>query len=402
MTNSMIIRKIREDEYRRTQEVFGIAFEIQIEKEKLSDEKLKQIRENPKSREERYYKERWAAFDEDGQMMGFLIGFPATVRFDGNEAVCTCIGGVSSLPQYRGKGVIAGCFRKHLEDSYRKGYAFSYLYPFSTVFYRQFGYELCCETVEWEFDIRTIPSFPEAIGTAFLNERSSEKEAVKQVYADYVKDCNLSFVREECDWIPVIHENPAVENAYTYVWKNQEGTPKGVLCYHKEYSDRYPGGLMKAEAFYYSDEEGLKGLFNHIRAYRSHFQSVRLTVPKHAALQRILTEVSGYAFSRKLFFHGMGRVIHAEHALHMARYRGSGTVSIKLKDEYISENNRVFRVTFENGRCIAVEEGTYWDAEMDMGTFSRCLLGCCDENEYEKEELRKIFYGKKTYICDGF
>ena len=35
----MIIRKIREEEYRRTQEVFGIAFEIQIAKEQLSDEK---------------------------------------------------------------------------------------------------------------------------------------------------------------------------------------------------------------------------------------------------------------------------------------------------------------------------------------------------------------------------
>ena len=112
-SDSMIIRKIREEEYRRTQEVFGIAFEIQIAKEQLSDEKWKQIRENPKSRQERYYKERWAAFDDDGQMMGFLIGFPATIRFDGNEVVCTCIGGVSSLPQYRGKGVIAGCFRKH-------------------------------------------------------------------------------------------------------------------------------------------------------------------------------------------------------------------------------------------------------------------------------------------------
>ncbi len=401
-SDSMIIRKIREEEYRRTQEVFGIAFEIQIAKEQLSDEKWKQIRENPKSRQERYYKERWAAFDDDGQMMGFLIGFPATIRFDGNEVVCTCIGGVSSLPQYRGKGVIAGCFRKHLEDSYQKGYAFSYLYPFSTVFYRQFGYELCSETVDWEFDIRTVPYFPEAKGAACLNERSSEKEAVMQVYADYMKEYNLSFVREEYDWIKVIHDDPAVENAFTYVWKNQEGRPKGVLCYHKEYSDKHPGGLMQMEAFYFSDEEGLKGLFNHIRAYRSHFQSVRLSVPKQVALQRILPEVSGNAFGRKIVFHGMGRVIHAENALRMARYRGSGTVSVKLNDEYIRENNRVFKVTFEDGRCIALEEGTDWDVELDIGTFSRCLLGCCDENEYEKEEVRKIFYGKKTFICDGF
>lgn len=398
----MLVRKIFEEEYKRTEEVFGIAFEIQISKEQLSQEKIRQIREKPETREEVYFKDRWAAFDDDGQMMGFLSGYPAAIRFDGKEAFCTCIGGVSCLPQYRRRGVIAGCFRKHLEDSYQAGYTFSYLYPFSTVFYRQFGYELCSETVEWEFDIRTIPDFPDVKGAARLNEHSSERQAVKRVYADYMRECNLSFVREDYDWAQVIRDNPAVENVYTYVWKNREGMPKGVLCYHKEVSKEYPGGLMQVKAFYFSDEEGLKGLFNHIRAFRSHFQSVRLSLPKHVALQRFLPEVSGHAFRRKIYFNGMGRVIHAENALCMAKYKGSGTVSIKLNDRYVKENNRVFKVTFENGSCQAVEEDTSWDVEMDIGTFSRCLLGCCDGYEIEREELKKIFYEKKNFICDGF
>lgn len=398
----MIVRKILEEEYSRTQEIFGIAFEIQMEKEALSEEKLRQIKESPATREEVYYKERWAAFDDNGQMMGFLIGFPAMVRFDGGEAVCTCIGGVSSLPQYRGHGVIAECFRKHLEDSYAAGHVFSYLYPFSTVFYRQFGYELCSETVEWEFDIRTVPCFEEVQGTAFLNEHGSQKQAIAQVYDAYTRECNLAFVREDCDWKQVIRDNPAVDHSYTYVWKNVQGIPKGVIGYHKEYSEKYPGELMLVEAFYFADEEGLKGLLNHIRAYRGHYQSVKISLPGHVALQRVLPEVSGCAFHRTLYFNGMGRVIHAENVFRMARYRGDGRVSIRLTDRFIKENNRVFRVTFENGRCISVEDGKHADIQLDIGTFSRWILGCMEEEEVQDENLRKIFYPKKNYICNGF
>ena len=130
----MIVRKIREEEYARTCQVFAIEFEFHMEENETTPKRLEEIKRNPMTREDKYYLERWAAFDDQNNMMGFLIGFPAKVRFDGKEAVCTCIGGVSSLPQYRRKGVIANCFRKHLEDSYKKGYGFSYLYPFSTVF----------------------------------------------------------------------------------------------------------------------------------------------------------------------------------------------------------------------------------------------------------------------------
>ncbi|MGN0314826.1 MAG: enhanced intracellular survival protein Eis [Fusicatenibacter sp.] len=400
----MIVRKIKEEEYRRTCEVFGIAFEIPMSREQLTEKKLEEIKLRPSTREEQYYMERWAAFDEKDQMMGFLIGFPAVVRFDGKEAVCTCIGGVSSLPQYRGRGVIASCFRSHLKDSYQAGVVFSYLYPFSTVFYRQFGYELCSETVEWEFDIRTVPYDPEIRGSAWLNEHGSEGEAIREVYAAYMKECNLSFVREDCDWNRVISEEPAVEHRYTYVWKNKNNIPKGVLCYSKEYSESYPGGLMKCEAFYFSDEEGLKGLLNHIHAYRSHFQSVRLSLPKHVCLQRYLPEVSGYAFHRKLNFNGMGRVIHAERAFSLARYQGSGKAAIRITDSYLEENNRIFTVEFYNGRCTSVTARKEGDADlvMDIQTFSRCLLGCCDADEFQDENLKKIFYPKKHFICDGF
>lgn len=397
----MKVRKIKEAEYARTLELFAVAFESPLEPDAVSPRRLEEIKQAPACREERYWQERWAAFDDAGAMMGFLIGFPATVRFDGKQAACTCVGGVSTLPQYRGRGAIAGCFRRHLEDSYWAGHVFSYLYPFSTVFYRQFGYALCAETVEWTFETAVIPPFPDIVGEAVLNEGSAQQTAIAQVYAGHMAKYNLSFVREACDWNRLISRSPATENRFTYVWRNHAGIPKGVLGFHKQYDAGSQQSTMQCDAFYYTDAEGLQGLLQHIRSYRSHIQWVKLSLPKDAALECVLPEVGGRC-RRELQFTGMGRVIHAQRALELACYRGSGQVSLKLTDPCIMQNNKAFRVTYENGACTRVEESETYDTEMDIGTFTRLLLGNCNDGDVQGEALAGVFYPKKLFICDFF
>ena len=397
----MIVRKIREEEYARTQELFSIAFEIPMAAGRVSPQELARIKAEPRTREERYWLERWAAFDDSGQMMSFLIGWPALVRFDGGVTVCTCIGGVSSLPQFRGKGAIAQCFRRHLEDSYQTGAVFSYLYPFSTSFYRQFGYELCAESVEWTLEIDRLAGMSAQTGEAVLNEGDSQQAAIEEVYRRYMEDYNLSFVREGWDWSRDVARNPAVEGRFTYVWRNQAGIPKGAFTFRKEYEPGLDRATMLCDAFYFDGEEGLRGLLTHLYSYRGHFQKVRLTVPKDAALERVAPEVSG-GCRRELRFVGMGRVIHAEKALQLAAYRGSGTVSLKLIDPCVEENNDVFRVTFQEGRCVKIQRGGQWDAELPINKFSRLLLGNCDWGEVQAAPLNQVFYRKKLFLCDGF
>lgn len=397
----MIVRKIRENEYRRTQEIFSIAFEAGMRPESVSDEEIERIRRAPANREERYWLERWAAFNEQGSMMGFLIGFPAPVRFDGHEALCTCIGGVSCLPQYRRQGVIAGCFRQHLADSYEQGAVFSYLYPFSTAFYRQFGYELCAETVLWRFDVNAIPVYTDVQGEAILNENHALDRAMREVYAASMQSCNLSFLREDCDWARVVSQQPAVDNRFTYVWQNASGAPKGLITFRKEYDGKHERSVMVCSDFHFADDEGLKGLLNFIRSFRSHCQRVHIPLPRHIHLERILPEVSGRC-ERTLHFTGMGRIINVRRALELAQYQGSGTFCIAVSDPLLLQNNNVFRITFEDGRCKQIAHDGTPDASVDIATLSRLLLGNCDATEYAGTALAQGFYPKRMFICDFF
>ena len=85
-------------------------------------------------------------------MMSTFTVSDFTVQFDGSPCQLGGIGGVATLPQYRRRGGIRACFREALPDMYGSGYDFSYLYPFSTAYYRKFGYENCVQKYVFGFE----------------------------------------------------------------------------------------------------------------------------------------------------------------------------------------------------------------------------------------------------------
>lgn len=395
----MYTRKIRSSEFRDTRKLFAIAFEAPASAESLSAGEMQRIRQSPRTRDEFYRLERWAAFTDDDAMMACLIGAPAPVRFDGHEVPCTCIGGVSCRPEFRRQGAIASCFRQHFADAYDQGAVLSYLYPFSTVFYRQFGYELCVEAVDWRFDIASIPEFTGVNGTVRMNEGDREDEAIRAIYAAHMQPYNLSFCREDWEWQGHISQHPERDGRFTYVWRNAGGEAKAYFTFRKEYDDSRRQSVMACSAFHFVDAEGVRGLLNFIRSFRSHFQRVHIRLPRDCRLERILPEVSG-SCERTLHFTGMGRVINVRRALELARYQGSGEVCFAVDDPCLPRNSGMYRVVFEDGRCVSIDQTGTPAVTLGMADFSRLLLGGCEPGEYPA--LSALFYPKRMHICDYF
>ena len=65
----MIVRKIKPEEIKRTNELFAIAFEFEMDNTKSADEVYQDTLNNPKSRDDVYCLERWAAFEDDNKTM---------------------------------------------------------------------------------------------------------------------------------------------------------------------------------------------------------------------------------------------------------------------------------------------------------------------------------------------
>ncbi|WMJ23242.1 GNAT family N-acetyltransferase [Paludicola sp. MB14-C6] len=407
----MVVRKIKEDELKRTSELFCIAFEFDMDNVKSPSEVYEEAISNPKSRWDLYWQEKWGAFDHSNNMMAFVSAQPYTVQFDDNIVKMTGIGAVSTLPQYRRNGCIRKCFETALNDMYENDFTFSYLYPFSSAYYRKFGYELCNEVIQYSINLKSIQRFPEADGQVYLVEHGSYLEDIKKVYNDFAKGYNLMCKREDIDYTAIKESNPAKDKHYIYVYKDKNGVAKGVMSFTKEkVNDHFN---MQCRNFYFSDMDGFKGLMNHCLAFTAYYEHVVFKLPLDINITSYIPEWALYSYKRENYLNGMVRVVNVKKALEIAKYQGSGSLVMKISDNQIKQNDHIFEVVFVNGEATSVEVVEKpFDIAFSINDFSRLLIGTHNPTELKYidqvqinaglDKISKVFYKKLNFIADYF
>jgi predicted acetyltransferase len=106
------------------------------------------------------------------------------------------------------------------------------------------------------------------------------------------------------------------------------------------------------------------------RTFASDYRKVRFKAPRAFALEHFCSDYSQSDSGREIRSGGMVRVVNAARALALARYRGSGSTTLRVTDPVLMENDAVFRVDYEDGRASRV-------SRMDAGA----PLGCRDDNQ---------------------
>lgn len=409
----MIIRKIKPEELKRTNELFSVAFEFPDDNSKSAMDVYEDIIKDQTSRDNIYWQERYAAFeDDDKTMMSFFVAKPYPVHFDGNHCTMTGIGGVATLPQYRRRGGIRGCFEKALADMYESGYEFSYLYPFSTAYYRKFGYELCVEKMQYKLRLSFIPNY-NADGYCELAEPdNTHLDDIRIIHENWQKRYNMMVENEICDYWWVNKANPVKEQTYIYLYKDKLGTPKGYMCFKNE--DSAEGRIINCYRFVYTDLEGFKGLLNLAKSFASDHMFIQFALPTDQYITALLPEWSLGAGSCNRLLGGMARVIHVEKVLKAARYKGDGEIRIKVTDPYIKENTGIFHVVFENGVATSVtkDDSVTADISLHITDFSRLIIGCFETEQIaflenvtvnaDMDILSKVFYKKPVMLTEYF
>lgn len=409
----MIVRKIRPQELKRTMELFAIVFGFPNDSNKSAEEVFEEVSKNPRSRDEKFWSERWAAFEDDGQtMMSYFAALPYMVQFDGKEYKMAGIGGVASLPQYRRRGGIRGCFEAALPSMYQDGVAFSYLYPFSTAYYRKFGYEMGCEKMQYHVRLSSMERFETSGSIHLLEPGKLLPEEIRQIYRTWQENYNMMVINEDFEYAWVGRSNPVKDQEFTYVYRSGTGIPMGYMTVKTVHEP--DGRNLNCTRFCFTCGEGLKGLFQVLLALGSNHEYVTLTLPTDVDMSLFFPEWSSGASARKLYA-GMVRVVNVETVLKGARYIGSGKVSISISDGQIKENNGVFEVAFQDGRAVSVQKVCgNGDVDMDMGIneFSHLIIGNGDVRSMEfmehvivhknKEALGQVFYRKPNMIMEDF
>lgn len=395
----MLVRPITKEEQLQSAQLFAIAFESPFDPNDLTP-----FAENPCI---------WAAFDEEsGEMMSTVYVTDYRVQFDGGRYKMGGIGGVASLPQYRRAGGIRACFQKALPILYREGYVFSYLYPFSTAYYRKFGYESCVQRYLAVLDLRQLR--PAEFSGSFRLARGGDMllPAIRQLDERWEAQYNMMVRHAEADYRWLLSAAPASKQEFIYAAFSAAGEPLGYAAFKKQ--DEPDGRNLVCSRLRFSGKDGFAALMHLFSRFASDHRFVKFPLPCCTAMQYLLPEWSLGAVRWELQSAGMVRVVNAEAALRAARYLGSGSATLRLHDAQIEENNACFAVQFENGRAISVSRSdTQPDAELEISTFSALLCGVCDFSEarqyfpglevfHESAPLDRVFFRKPLYIEDYF
>ncbi len=395
----MIIRKTTKNENPRVNEVFAIAFELPIEIGPACSD-------SPDIHH-------WAAFDDDNlHMMSALTVFDYKIHFDGHSCKMGGIGGVSTLPQYRRRGGIRGCFEKALPAMYEEGYDFSYLYPFSTEYYRKFGYESCVQKYRLSLRLNLLdpPSVP---GHFQLTDKTDPMtDAIRAIDRVWEHQYNMMVLHDDDFYSWCSKVEPAIKQEFTYVYFGGDETPKAYTTFRK--TDEPDGRNVICSRFFFSDREGFFGLMNLFKSLSTDHKFAKLTLPVNPAMQYLMPEWSRGAAHWNVLPAGMVRVIRVKEVLEQAVYQGSGTIALKIEDPQIPQNNHTYTVTFSDGHAASVTASQDEpDAVLDISAFSALICGVSDWKDssawmngihiiHPHACFDQVFYRKPLLIVDDF
>ncbi len=395
----MIVRKTTAEEARRIDELFAICFEMPLSNCPASPEHDDAVH--------------WAALDEDGEMMSTFTISDYIIRFDGQESKMGGIGGVATLPQYRRNGGIRSCFQAALPDMYRQGYDFSYLYPFSTGYYRKFGYECCCQGWQWQVNLGLLNP-PKGCGTFRLVEKSHPQvEAIRALDQLWEKQYNMMVQHQESDYDWVLKADPAVKQEFTYVCYDEAGNPNAYVSFRL--ANEPSGRNLFCNRFCFANKSGFQTAMSLFKSLSSDHPYVKFQTPVSTGFQYLMPEWSqGAAVWELMASRGMVRVVNVRRVLEKAAYQGSGAVTLEIQDPQIPENTGCFTVSFADGKAKSVVPSQNApDAVLTIPAFSALISGVCSLSEADgylnglkiqnsAAPLSQVFYRKPLWIVDYF
>lgn len=421
----MITRMLEPYEGYRASLTAAVAFEgrCDYEKEKeanlaLTDEEIDQIL-HPKGAPEPALPSEsirspkcWATLSDGGETVYSCMNVHTyTVRFGANQTLMGGIGGVATLPPYRRMGGVRACMKAAFRDMYDNGYLFSALYPFSTAYYRQYGFEKGMPVHTWTLPLKDIRPV-EAGGRIRQLLPGDSLEALTEIYNRFYEDYHLSVIRRTYDRKMDL-EALLNQQRYVYLWENDAGEPRGFMITHRDGSVLdCTTTFAQRNGMLFLDAQAFQAMLTFAKtAFSADYNAIRFSTPACLPMDALIRE--GASASCKHSWNGMLRVVNVQRVLSLCRCRGEGSIILAVEDPLLPENQGNWRITFAPGKANQVEKTTDApDITLPIGDFSVLICGVRPASDLPwmpevqvhdpSVPFEQIFYPQNCHILDLF
>ena len=358
----------------------------------------------------------WGAF-ENGRMVSKFDETPYVMRFDGNDAKMSGIGGIGTLPEDRKGGKVSQMFEKILPDEYENGFIFSNLCPFNHLFYRNFGYETCCARNEITVPVDQFESLKRE-GSFTLMHPGDDTSALQTIHEKYITDLNHAIRRDVWTgnraWRMFTRNDPYKTGKYLYIWSDDAGNARSYIKYRHE-KNKVDDDInhMVVEELAFMDKEALYAIFSLAGALSSQMDTLIWMMP---------TFIDPFDFidldwnvELKKFPRDMTRIVNVKQALTLMRKPESeGSFIIETSDPIIKENTARWMVEYgREGKYIAKTQKNA-DIVCDMPSLAQLITGyrtlenllfssrACVEVHGNRKLLDSVFTQRPQHLTEDF
>ena len=333
------------------------------------------------------------------------------IYFDGQPCRMSGIGGVVSDFNSPQKGALKQIYARSFEIMREQKQYISHLYGFEESYYRQYGYDVSTQCAKWRIPLDKTRFVRYGLVKGY-DDSPEMQEDIRRVFLQFAKQHNLFTIRSGKNWENFLKSRSNYTTDHASFVHYTDGTPDAFFSYIAEPQGELTQNLAVTE-LWYTDLAALRGVLSYFETQRPYGDHLILPLPENVDLSPVLNNWAGWGkrnVERTICNTGVSRVVDAEEVLKMARYKGEGSVCIRIYDDiYAPWNNDCFTVTF--GRETTVTRGGTPDIEMTINAFSSGILGRIDSENlplftdvkiHNAANLDKVFYQKPLWIEEHF
>lgn len=319
---------------------------------------------------DKYKRHNTIVVEDEGEVVSSLQLNQYKINLNNKIYNTSYVVGVSTLPQVRGRGYMKNIMKFMLKELYRKNQLVSILMPIDYRLYRKYGYEHCYDQIEYNINIEDLSSY-KINGKLYKANRYNINELV-DISKDFLKDVNGNVERDDKFYQSLLEEIKS-ENGHIYIHEN-DGS-EGYIIYFLD------GETMFVREIYYKNMDSLKSMLKFIYNHNTQCKKVKISAPINDKIKFVLDNPRTCDIKIKPFM--MGRIINLKAYLESLTIKSNieGSLNILVKDNYIENNNGVFKIQIKNNRLFVEKVNEKDTVSFNINTLTQLAFSYIDIDE---------------------
>ena len=320
-------------------------------------------------------KERITVRSDEGEKMASLTAGTLQSRYCGHDLCTLTVGGVNTDPEYRRHGCVRAMLDRLFEMSPERGWTVSMLHPFSSAYYRQFGYEKICDHRILTFPLAALDFLPRVSEVKALNSEARLSDALA-LDNRFGGSRNILFRRFDARYYSL---EPNTKKPSTYIWYDAAGAPAAYVTLWVEDTvviNRSVPIALNVTELVFTTPASLRAILGFLRMYDGQSETVKVhNCAMSPELEVMLRDYvhTDYALVSDI----AARILDVRAFLEANTYPDApGRFRVQV-DDTLPWTAGLWEVEYAGGRgeVKKLPDGGEWDLRAAMPAFTQLIYG---------------------------